>query len=372
MARIKLRSDAHYETLIEGKLRYCFGGDPPDPDPRLGQASLEMAGAARDQLNFNRQVYEEGRPRQARMDSLAEQLVTQQMAMADEGRERSHELWRRWQNEFAPMESAFAREAGQAGGTADQEAFASRAAADFETAQAVQRGALERNMASMGVNPNSPRFMAAQRANELMAAATRAGMMNAGRQRAVDRGLALKGQAINVGRGLPALGMNNDQLALSAGQGTAASSMLGNNLLMQRVAGMNSGMNSSLNNMGDALSAGMAQHQSAVNATAAKNNMYGQLGGSALMAGAMFAASDARVKDLHRRVGTLDNGVPVYEFSYRDEFKAKHGEGVFIGVVAQDLLKVAPDAVLLGGDGYYMVDYSKLAGLGWNHFGRKE
>lgn len=51
------------------------------------------------------------------------------------------------------------------------------------------------------------------------------------------------------------------------------------------------------------------------------------------------AASDRRVKEDIKQVGTLDNGLPVYTFRY------KGGSVTHMGVMAQDVEKVNPDAV---------------------------
>ena len=64
--------------------------------------------------------------------------------------------------------------------------------------------------------------------------------------------------------------------------------------------------------------------------------------------------SDIRLKtDIHR-IGTTVLGLPLYRFQYRNQI------GVYVGVMAQDVLKVEPSAVSIGANGYYMVDYGKL------------
>lgn len=64
--------------------------------------------------------------------------------------------------------------------------------------------------------------------------------------------------------------------------------------------------------------------------------------------------SDARLKENMRRIGTTVQGLPLYTFSYRGQAQ------VYEGVIAQDVLAVRPDAVVMGEDGYYKVDYAKL------------
>ena len=66
------------------------------------------------------------------------------------------------------------------------------------------------------------------------------------------------------------------------------------------------------------------------------------------------APSDVRLKTSVERIGTAKHGLPLYSFSYRDH------EGVYEGVLAQDVLKVMPAAVVVGDDGYYQVKYDML------------
>jgi len=80
------------------------------------------------------------------------------------------------------------------------------------------------------------------------------------------------------------------------------------------------------------------------------------LGGAGLGGWAYGAAmgSDSRIKEDIKRVGTLDNGLPVYTFRYI-------GSPVtMMGVMAQDVEQVIPDAVIEA-DGIKYVDYAKVA-----------
>ena len=65
--------------------------------------------------------------------------------------------------------------------------------------------------------------------------------------------------------------------------------------------------------------------------------------------------SDIRLKtDIHH-VGTTVFGLPLYQFEYRSKL-GPH----YIGVMAQDVLKVKPEAVSIGDDGFYRVNYDML------------
>jgi hypothetical protein len=64
--------------------------------------------------------------------------------------------------------------------------------------------------------------------------------------------------------------------------------------------------------------------------------------------------SDIRLKANIHRIGTTVLNLPLYSFQYRNQ------TGTYVGVMAQDVLKVEPSAVSVGANGYYMVDYGKL------------
>lgn len=107
----------------------------------------------------------------------------------------------------------------------------------------------------------------------------------------------------------------------------------------------------------DVLGPYQMQQQAAAQANAqagnASNGFFGALGqlGSAYISSPFFP-SDERLKTDIRRVGVLDNGLPVYAYRY------KHGGPTMLGVMAQEVLETKPEAVAdLGG--WLAVDYDK-------------
>ena len=81
------------------------------------------------------------------------------------------------------------------------------------------------------------------------------------------------------------------------------------------------------------------------------------LGGAGIM-----AASDIRMKENIKQINLLPNGLPVYEYEYKSEFKDHPlaGHGKFVGVMAQEVQAVIPEAVTTLDNGYLAVDYGKL------------
>ncbi|MHB1865223.1 MAG: tail fiber domain-containing protein [Candidatus Saccharimonadales bacterium] len=64
--------------------------------------------------------------------------------------------------------------------------------------------------------------------------------------------------------------------------------------------------------------------------------------------------SDIRLKTHIKYLKTLDNGINIYEFQYI------WGGPSYIGVMAQEIIKTHPNAVIIGSDGYYRVNYESL------------
>lgn len=74
--------------------------------------------------------------------------------------------------------------------------------------------------------------------------------------------------------------------------------------------------------------------------------------GASLIPGLM-GLSDRRAKQNIRRIGTADNGVPLYLWQYKGDEEWR------VGPMAQDLLDLNPDAVEEGDNGYLYVDYAE-------------
>ena len=72
--------------------------------------------------------------------------------------------------------------------------------------------------------------------------------------------------------------------------------------------------------------------------------------------------SDIRTKENIKQVGSMANGLGVYEYEYKKEFKdhPSAGHGKFIGVMAHEVENVIPEAVSVDSDGYKHIDYSLI------------
>lgn len=95
---------------------------------------------------------------------------------------------------------------------------------------------------------------------------------------------------------------------------------------------------------------GLVQDKYKADVQAYQSGMGGLFG---LLSAGLGLFSDRRLKRSISRVGTLDNGLPIYSYQY------VWGGPMQIGVMAQDVLSVNPEAVHMDESGFMKVDYEK-------------
>jgi len=179
----------------------CCSDPPPPPDlSGVADASEEVARinqeTAREQLEWGRQQDAMNR------ETLNRTLDVQLPAMEDQAR-AAREDRQRYENVFQPMEDEFAREA-QGYDTAERRGEAqgraiSTVAQNFD---AQRRNSLQR-LESYGVDPSQTRNAALDIGVRTQQAAAQAGAATQATNRVEDVGRAMRGDAINMGRGLP-------------------------------------------------------------------------------------------------------------------------------------------------------------------------
>jgi len=133
-----------------------------------------------------------------------------------------------------------------------------------------------------------------------------------------------------------------NRLAGLAGYGQTAYTGLAN--AGQNYANQVTGLNTGLAN---------AQVASQQARNSNRNSMFNTLVGGAAKLGGAYILSDSRLKTNIKKVGEKD-GVNIYKFNYKGK------DGLYEGVMAQEVEKVYPNAVHRDSDGYLSVDYSKL------------
>ena len=348
---------------------------PPPPD----YSGLEAL--SREQLAFSKQQYADILPiaqqvaaRQmeaqqqqmglaAEQSALARSVAEQQMEAQRQQMRQAQDYYQYQQETFRPVERGLVADAQRFNTEAYREQLAAQAAAAASQAFGQTQAMSQRAMAARGVNPNSPAGVAlAQQAN-LGLAAQRAGAMTGARQQAEQLGWARRMDVTGLGRGLAGASLGAYQGATGAGQ--AAGGALGTAAgLYGGSAGAGSAGIGSLMAPGNQFTQGMGQagqtmgtitgqQASTYNAAMQQSDPFAQIIGTGL---GIWARSDRRLKESIELVGRDERTqLPLYEFEY------KGGTGRrFLGVMADDVEKVFPDAVFVMPDGFKAVNYHKL------------
>ena len=223
-----------------------------------------------------------------------------------------------------------------------QEAYMQRLAPQLQ----MGRDQLAQDLANKGIDIGSKAYenamrMQGQRENDLLAAATTQGfgVGQQARQSALQEQAYLRNEPLNtlsaVRTGAQVQGpqfVNSAQQATTAGPDILGAAQMGYNA-----------------QMGDFNAKQAAQ--------ANLNQGLFSLGGAGIM-----KYSDMRLKENIKAIGVMDNGLTLYSFEYIDEVKSHPlaGEGIHVGVMAQEVEQVFPYAVKTLDDGYKVVDYGLL------------
>ena len=351
------------------------GGSAPAPDPAIGQAAMENVALGKEWLGFAKDQFAQGNVRQATTDELNTKVINQQLATQDQANTWAQQDRARTLNTFQPLEDSFAQTAKEYATPAKQEDAAATAKADVLASSNIARQTNQRQMAAMGVSPDSGRFAGIDRTQDTNTALAAAGAQNNARQVVRDKGLALTADAVNMGKGLASSTAAAYGIGTNAGNSAVGNNASGNANFYANQAGMNQGFsgnigaNSSAGSMlnqlyGNQLSAWNAQQQANATSSAGLGNLIGTVGVGAMKYGPALMASDERLKTNIQKIGSLDNGIALYRYEFKPEFQEELGHGMQIGVLAQEVEKVIPEAVSEWRDGYKMVDYAKVVNHG--------
>jgi len=86
------------------------------------------------------------------------------------------------------------------------------------------------------------------------------------------------------------------------------------------------------------------------------------LGGSEILGTIGSFFSEREMKENIEKIGKLNNGLNLYKWDYKPEFKDMASHGTYTGVMVDEAKKVAPDAVKMHPSGHNMVDYGEVYG----------
>lgn len=202
--------------------------------------------------------------------------------------------------------------------------------------QALARQGQSYNQALGAQSQDFGQGMAVNQANNATTGANLQDQMSAGNFNNTNRQQAISEEAQKRGQTL------NELNALLTGQQVNMPTMPSFNTSTK--ADTTNFMGAAQNQYGAALDASNAQNAGAAGLT---NGLFG-LGSAALM------FSDERLKTDITKLFTLPNGINVYKYRFIGK---KYME---LGVIAQEVLKVMPEAVRMAADGFYRVNYDMV------------
>jgi hypothetical protein len=333
------------------------GKSAPAPDyTELAAVSREAVAAGKElgtrQLDFSERQYDELKP-------LFESIAALQMEAQRDQIDQAQDYYQYMQETFRPVERGIVEDALAFSTESYRERMAGEAAAAAGRAFTNLQRSASRADAARGLNPNSPAARALRQQANVEMAASRSQQMTGARDRAEQLGYARQLDAAGLGRGLP--GASAGAYAGSVGAGTAAvgtSMAAGNQYMAGLGAGagtMMSGYQTGMQGYGNILNSQTSIYNNAMNAQGEFLGSVMGLGGT-LGGAAIGKYSDRRLKeDIKFLYEDMNSGLNVYEFSYTGQPNRR-----FIGVMADEVEEVFPEAVNYDDDGYASVDYAAI------------
>lgn len=339
----------------------------PDPDPNIGKAALLQAQTGEKWLGFAQDAFKVSQDRQAELDALTKQVTQQQLGLATDQANWAREDRNRYNTTFKPIEDQFINEASNYATEDRQNEAAAEARSDVSTAAANARLANERNAASMGINPTSGRFAGISATTDMNQTLAEAGAANTARQAVRDKGLALKADVVNLGKGLPANAAAGaagsvaaSGTALSGNQATNGQALAAPGIVSQGYQGAMqgyAGQASTLNQQyGLQLQAWQAQQQASAQNAAGIGSFLGGIGGLIFSdedwkedkepiedGKALDAVNEMPVEEWTYKPGVADEGRHVG--TYAGDFQKATGKGDGHTIPVQDAIGITMKAV---------------------------
>lgn len=370
------------------------GGGAPPVDPNVGLAQLKMSQLAESQwADWQNNIFPWLKSEQEKANQLLQSENDRQHAFNLEERDYfrqqqakqdaiADEYYARMRDKFYPIEDSLIDQANTYDTAANRERLARDAMGDVASQFGNARQAEMMRQQAFGIDPTSGaaagqgNMLGIQEATAQAAAATRArdAAEQLGWAKKMDVAAMGKGlvgaQASSVGLGLQAGGMGNAAgntafgNSMQAGQAQLGNAMGMGNMQMGAY-GQNAGMWGNLGNLSMQrsnynLQSWQQQMQNKASSAAGFGKLAGSLiGGAASSGGWGFLLSDERTKKNVKHVGFTPQGERVYQYEYKKAFQPFTGEGKHLGVMAQELEKTQPEAVVHVG-GLKVVDYSKV------------
>lgn len=315
------------------------GGSAPAPDPNIGIAAMKSAETGEQWLQVAKEQFSVANDRQAKLDKLTESVTNEQLTSMKQANEWAAQDRERYIGTFQPLEDEFIETAKNWDSAERQAQVAAEAKADVTKAAAQVQAGRERQLTGMGVNPNSGRFAGVAEAGDQATALASAGAQNSARTTLRNQAVALKSDAVNMGRGLPSQATQSLGLGVSTGNSVVGNNVQSNASWATGTDILKSGYGMAMQGYGQQANILNQQYQNQLAGWQAQqqsnaSNMSGLMSGIGSIAG-LFTSDENLKEDKEPVSGALDavRGMPVEEWTYKEG--AGDG-GRHIGTYAQD------------------------------------
>jgi hypothetical protein len=344
------------------------GGGAPSPDPNIGIAQLELAAISREYLDtWKTEVWPQLKLESERLTARADEQFALDRELQNLQIESAKEGMDRYKKYGYPLQEQIFAEAEKAGSAEDIERQSALALGDVRAATAREERDMELMQRSYGIDPTSGRYQGMRRATGIDTAAMEAAAANRARTAAESLGWAKKMDATALAQGQFSNQATSTGLALSAGGAALGAAGIPMQSTQAMGSSMQQGYGLPMQGWQSVGQIGVQKYNADVNAFSAqsqadaqKQSALGSTLGALAGAGAYYARSDIRAKENIVVVGKLPNGLTVYEFEYKPEFKDEAGHGRYRGVMAHEVEQIIPEAVITTADGYKAVNYSMV------------
>jgi hypothetical protein len=354
------------------------GGTPPAPDPNIGLAQKKLAEIQEEYLTqWKTEVWPQMKEQAMKQEVRSDEQFALDREIQNLQIDSTKKALAEYETYGKPMRQDIYKAAQEYDTEANRERLAQEAIGDVKSSFGIQAQDLERRNQSFGIDPTSGRSVGTANAMGAMQAATEASAATRVRTAAEQLGLARKMDAIGLTQGQfgnqatsTALALNAGGQALNAGQVPMANYGAMTSAMGQTYGGASQGwgqvgslgiQNFNIQSQNYQADQDRQARERAAN-SAGIGSALGTIGGAAMKYAFPVAASDIRTKENITVVGKMPNGLTVYEFEYKPEFKNKknYGTGRYRGFMAHEVEAVIPEAVIQMEDGYKAIDYSKV------------
>lgn len=254
-----------------------------------GAAARDSTGVARERLDFEKQQYADGKGARDTAAATANQVSQAQLASQKQSDDLAKEYNEYRKTTFQPLEQQIVREA-TAYDTPDRRtAAATSATADVDMGFARSADANARRLAANGINPGSARAVSAMGGSTVEQAKASAGAAYMARKGVEDTGIAMKTNAVSLGRNLPANQNASANTAINAGNSAVNNSTVpvSVNQTPGSLSGAYAGLSSAYQGAASTFGSQASNYQSVANAG---NAAWGQLGSVGGQIGARYFA----------------------------------------------------------------------------------